>query len=77
MSNIESFPSWVYTFFIIPLAYLFKRHMSYTKTVDQHEIKLNYHDKKIEKMCKSSDDLAKEVNQMLGTLKEHLRKNDL
>lgn len=77
MSDAESFPSWVYTFFIIPLAYLFKRHFNYTKTVDQQQIRLNNHEKKIEKMCRSSDDLTKEVHEMIGTLKEHLRKNSL
>lgn len=48
--SYETF-SFLPAFLGAPLAYLFRRQQSYTKTVNEHSIQIKNHDEKFEKMC--------------------------
>ena len=60
-----------------PIAWLFRRNMSYTKTVDEHSIILENHNEKFDIICskleKTADNLGEtniQLAELTGILKE-------
>lgn len=66
----------LYTVLILPIGLAFQRIYSIGGRVSVLESMNKNQDKRIERICKSNDNLTKEVNQMIGMLKEHLRKTN-
>ena len=75
MSVDEFIPNWIYTFLILPILVLYQKHFSIKNRVTILETRQDFYTKKVDKMCKSSDELAKEVHEMIGKMDEHLRSN--
>lgn len=73
--SIEDLPSWVYSFLIIPLGVMFQKHFTLKNRVTILETNQTIYIKKIDDICESNAELAKQVNQMLGRMDEHLRNN--
>jgi len=76
MPQLEFLPDWIYTFLILPIAVLFQRHFHNGNRITVLETNQENYMKKVDKMCKSNDDLAKSINQMIGRLDEHLRNTE-
>lgn len=74
--SVEELPSWIYTFLILPILALFQRQFSIKSRVAVLESNQKIYIEKVKQMCKSTDDLTKEVHEMIGEWKEHRRKTD-
>lgn len=75
MSEIEFIPNWIYTFLVLPIVLLYQKHFSMKNRLTKIETTQEFYTKKVDKMCQSSDELAKEVHEMIGKMDEHLRSN--
>lgn len=65
--------NWVYSVLIVPLALVFKKQFGLDGRVKVVESNQDIYMKKIDKVCANQESLARDVNQMLGALREHLR----
>lgn len=75
MVEFDFIPNWIYTVLIIPIIILFKQQFTNSSRLSILENKDRLDDLKIKKICDSNENLAKEINQMLGAWREHLRKS--
>ena len=73
--SVEEIPSWIYTFLILPILVLYQKHFSIKTRVVKLETTQEFYTKKVDKICDSSEKLAKEVHEMIGKMDEHLRSN--
>jgi len=75
--ELEFLPNWIYTFLILPIVVLFQRQFSFKNIVTKEITELKTNQKiyidKVNKICQSNEELAKEVNQMIGKMDEHFR----
>lgn len=60
--------------FSAPILWIMKVQNNLGSRISVVETKQTTYEKKIDKMCSSTDDLTKEVHTMIGRLDEHLRK---
>ena len=59
--------------FSAPILWIMKVQNNHNGRISVVETKQETYEKKVDKMCKSSDALKEAVNQMIGRLDEHLR----
>ena len=71
--SVDDFPSWVYTFLIAPILLTAQRIYSHHGRITKVEERQDLYEKKVDKMCKSNEDLTKKVHEMIGKLDEHLK----
>lgn len=64
----------------VPLAFVLRRQLTSSKTVDQHTIQIDNQesrmtrqDIKFEKMCDKLEKVTNEMHELIGTLREHLQ----
>ena len=75
MSFEDSIPNWIYIIFIAPIGIFVNQiRVKHSNRITVLETKQNLYEKKVDKICKSNEDLAEKVNQMIGRMDEHLKK---
>ena len=66
------FLNYLWIFISIPVGLIYNKINNHEGRISATEAKQEIYEKKVDKMCNSTDDLTKEVHEMIGKLDLHL-----
>jgi len=73
MSLIENFPDWINIFLIAPLGFALMKIINHSSRITKIETTQTFYVDKVEKICRSNEELQKEVHELIGRL-EYFKK---
>ena len=70
--SLEDLSNYWNLIFVAPLGFLLHKFVNHSNRITTLETTQKFYVEKVEKICKSNEDLQNEVHEMIGRLNEHL-----